>query len=69
MYIIQEIQTNNNVSSFLPAIVKVNKDEAESAYHMILASAAISAVQIHTAMMFNEYGEILMRESYTHNAQ
>ena len=44
MYIIQEIQTTGNQSSFLPAIQKANKDEMESTYHSIMAAAAISTL-------------------------
>lgn len=56
MYIIQEIQTTGNQSSFLPAIQKANKDEMESTYHSIMAAAAISTVEVHTCIVFDEHG-------------
>jgi hypothetical protein len=67
MYIIQEIQTNNSQTALLPALTYTNRDEAESAYHMKLGSAAISTVSIHTVIMYDEHGNILRREYYEHD--
>ncbi len=66
MYIIQEIQTTNNVSSLLPAITKTDRHEAESVFHTILASAAISQVTVHTAILYDEHGSVLRQEFYEH---
>ena len=66
MYIIQEIQTNKGVSSLLPAITKSDKNEAESAFHSVLSSAAISSVEVHTVVMYDEHGNILDRKFYEH---
>jgi hypothetical protein len=66
MYIIQEIQTNNSQTALLPALVYSNQDEAESAYHMKLGSAAISNIDIHTVIIYDEYGNIIKREYYNH---
>ena len=67
MYIIQEIQTSGSTSSLLPAVTKVDRAEAESAWHSIMASAAISAVPVHTVIMYDEHGNILQRGFYEHS--
>ena len=69
MYIIQEIQTTGNQTNLLPAITKTNRDEADSAYHSILASAAISSVTVHTVVMLDEHGNTVRREFYEHLPQ
>ena len=67
MYIIQEMQTNNGNTAMLPAITRADKNEAESVYHQKLASAAISSVEIHTVIMYDEHGENVVRTFYEHN--
>lgn len=69
MYIIQEIQTNGGQTALLPAITKADKNEMESAYHSILASAAISAAEVHTVVVFDEHGNTVKREYYEHAGQ
>lgn len=66
MYIIQEIQTNNGQSSLLPAVTKADKNEAESTWHSIMSAAAISSVQVHTVIMYDEHGNVEMRGYYEH---
>ena len=56
MFIIQEIQTENNVTTLLPAIQKESKLEADSAYYSIMAAAAISDVDVHTCIVYDEHG-------------
>lgn len=68
MYIIQEIQTSGATSSLLPAITKMDRDEAESTWHSIMASAAISAVPVHTVLLYDEHGNIIQRGFYEHTA-
>lgn len=67
MYIVQEIQTNDGQSSLLDPIKKVNKLEAESEWHIKMGYAAISEVQIHTVILYDEHGTIVMQGSYEHN--
>jgi hypothetical protein len=69
MYIINEIQTTGNQSALLPALTYADRNEAESAYHMKLGSAAISSVPVHTVVMFDEHGNLLKREFYEHAAE
>lgn len=66
MYIIQEIQTENNTTSLLPAITKTDRNEAESTYHSILASAYISSVDVHTVIMYDEHGNQIMAQYVEH---
>lgn len=69
MYIIQEIQTNNGQTALLPAITKSDKNGMESAFHSILASAAISTVDVHTVVVVDEHGNMVKREYYEHLPQ
>lgn len=66
MYIIQEIQTNNGKSTLLPAIDKQDKNKAESTWHSIMASAAISTVEVHTVIMYDEHGNMVKQGYYEH---
>lgn len=66
MYILQELQTTNNQTSLVPARTYTDKNEAESAFHLALASAAISQVEVHTVMLYDEHGNTLRREFYEH---
>lgn len=66
MYIIQEIQTNGNNTALLPAITKTDKNEMESTVHSILASAAISTVQVHAVVVYDEHGNQVQHKYYEH---
>ena len=66
MYIIQEIQTNNGQSALLPPITKEDKNEAESTWHSVMASAAISKVEVHTVIMYDEHGNMIRDGYYEH---
>lgn len=66
MYIIQEIQTNGTTSALTPAATYTERDQAESAFHMKCGSAAISSVNVHTVIMYDEHGNVLRREFYEH---
>ena len=66
MYIIQEIQTENNKTSLLPALTYADRHEAESAYYSKLASACISSVDVHTVIMYDEHGNQIMAQYIEH---
>ena len=66
MYIVQEIQTAGSHSALLPALTYTDRNEAESAYHTTLGAAAISSVEVHTVVMYDEHGNLLKREFYEH---
>ena len=66
MYILQEMQTNGSQTVLTPAATYTDKNEAESAFHMKLGSAAISSVNVHTVVLMDEHGNILRSEYYEH---
>lgn len=66
MYILQELQTTGNSTALVPARTYTDKNEAESAFHLALASAAISQVEVHTVVLYDEHGNTLRREFYEH---
>ena len=68
MYIIQEIQTTGNQTALVPATTYTDLNQAESAFHTALSFAAVSAVTVHTVMLYDEHGNIVRREYYEHPA-
>ena len=65
MYIIIELQTNDGVTANIVTAYN-NRNEAESKYHQILASASISSVNVHSAVMLDERGNLEKSEYYIH---
>lgn len=66
MYIVIEMQTDNGSTALLPALTYTDRNDAESAYHLKLGSAAVSSVDVHTVVMLDEHGDIVKREYYNH---
>lgn len=66
MYIVQEMQTTNHQTALVPAVVYADRNRAESAYHTALAAAAVSAVEVHAVVLFDEHGNVLRRDYYEH---
>ena len=66
MYIIIELQTTGNQTGSIIQ-TKETKDEAMSTYHSILAAAAISSVEYHTAIVMDKEGKYIARECYMHS--
>lgn len=66
MIIIQEIQTTGGQTALVPAATYTDRNEADSAFHMKLGSAAVSSVGVHTVIMYDEHGNVLRREYYEH---
>lgn len=65
MYIIIEIQTNDNSCSVLDD-VQQERNQAESVYHDKLRYAAVSTIPIHSVSLLNDAGERLKGETYYH---
>lgn len=65
MYIVIEMQTNGTTTATLTNAY-ANKNIAYQKYHTILASASVSSVGIHTALIMNEYGVVEARETFSH---
>ena len=69
MYILQEIQTTGNSTALVPAITYTDKNQGESAYYTALAAAAVSTVNVHTVMLYDEHGNIVRQGFYEHLPQ
>ena len=65
-YLVIEIQKNadGTVGNFVWAYTNIN--EAESKFHSVLASAAISSLPVHSCALLNESGYCIKAQSYTH---
>lgn len=68
MYILVELQTTNGTTANIVTAFE-DKLAAESAFHSVLASAAVSQVEIHAASLLDERGNLLKREFYRHRAE
>lgn len=66
MYIIQEIQTEAGVTALTPAYTETDINTAESIWHQKMAAAAISSVDIHTVLMYDEHGHVIKQGYYEH---
>ena len=69
MYIVQEIQTHLGETTLLPPLVYADWQQAESAYHSKLGSAAISNIQLHVVAMLDEYCNLIKNEWYEHELE
>ena len=68
MYIIIELQVyaDGNVGNIVTTANSYN--EAMSAYHTVLAAAAVSAVTKHSCTVLTSTGALVCNECYTHGA-
>lgn len=69
MFIILELQTNTDgtVGTLINAYTERN--DAESKYHLVLSSAAISTLPKHTAFMLTDDGRVVKSECYIHEIE
>lgn len=67
MYIVLEIQTTSTVETLVNAYE--DRNQAESKYHQILSAAALSSVPKHSAVLMDDAGYTLKRDSYEHEAE
>lgn len=65
MYVVIEIQTTNGITAQITT-VEPTKDVAEQKFHMIMAAAAVSNVEIHTAVILNPEGYVMKQDCYKH---
>ena len=65
-YIVIELQTmpDGAVANIVTSHNTINA--AESAYHSILAAAAISTLPVHSAVLLNNHGLLLEAYSFEH---
>lgn len=68
MYIVIELQTNvdGTVGNLVYAYDNIN--EAENKFYMVLASAAISLIPIHSVVLLDNTGICLRTGCYRHEA-
>ena len=68
MYLVIEIQKSGNS---LAQIVTTHSDrnEAEQKFHTVLAAAAVSKVEVHSAVLMFYDGTVFKRESYEHSEE
>lgn len=71
MFIVFEVQANadGTAGTLIYTYDDTNKDVAESKYHSILSSAAVSSVYRHSAFMLTDDGRLLRSECYTHEPE
>ena len=67
MYIVFEIQVNADGTLGTLTNTYENQNEAESAYHLKLGSAAVSALPVHSVVILSEEGFNVKRTCYKHN--
>lgn len=69
MYIIIEIQKNqdNQIATLVNSYT--DKNLAQQKYHQVLAAASVSSILIHSAVMLNEDGYLIKKQSYYHNIE
>lgn len=65
MFIVLELQTEAKTTT-IQSFVFTEESTAEQKYHQILSYAAVSTVDIHSAVIMNEDGVVLKNESYNH---
>ena len=65
MYIVLEIQKNGDAMTHLVS-QHDTLQEAESKFHQVLAAAAVSTVNVHSAVLIEENGAVLRTECYKH---
>lgn len=66
--IVTEIQKFENGQMSTPSYAFDDRNAAEAKYHTILASAAVSALPVHSCIMFTEEGLTLRSECFKHEA-
>ena len=66
MFIVIEIQKNQNGQVATLVNSYEDRNTAEQKYHQVLAAAAVSSLPVHTAAMLMEDGYQIKHESYSH---
>lgn len=69
MYIVLEVQTNNDNTIGTLVNTYEDRNAAESKYHQVLMSAAISELPFHYAFLLTNEGYTLKSEGYDHQLE
>lgn len=68
MYIVIELQKNNGqVANIVSSYEDLNT--ANNKYYTILAAAALSDIDAHSAVMLDDFGGYIKSECFTNNVQ
>lgn len=67
--IIIEIQHSNDGTTAVLHEVVADRNVAEQTYHTKLSYAAVSAVNVHSVVMLDDYGTRVKGETYYHGAE
>lgn len=65
-YIVIEIQKTDDTSISSIVTNHIDRNEAESKYHQVLAAASISSIQRHSAVMLMDDGTFMKSETFEH---
>ena len=65
-YLVIEIQTNSDGTVGNLVYSYADRNEAERQYHLVLSSAAVSALPAHAAVLMTSEGQSLERKCYHH---
>ena len=68
MYIVIEIQVNNGKVSTLTYQYE-DLDHANAKYHAILAAAAVSEIEAHSAVILTAWGAMVKSECFRHDGE
>lgn len=67
MFAVIEIQKNGATATPITTLF-TDKDDAYSKYHQVLAAAAVSTVEEHSAVLISEEGSYMFHEKFIHEA-
>ena len=68
-YLVIEIQTNQDGTIGNLVYSYADRSQAESKYHTILSSAAVSQLPVHAAALMTAEGQLLERKCYHHTVE
>ena len=68
MYLVIEIQKQGETLSSICTAFN-DQNLAEQSYHTILASASVSTVDVHSAVLMFYDGTVFKKETYYHNEE
>lgn len=66
MFLVIELQKTSETEISNIVSSHADRNQAESKYHQVLASAAVSDVLKHSAVLLTEEGVCIKRESFYH---
>lgn len=68
MFAVIEIQRNGATATPITTLF-ADKGDAYNKYHTVLAAAAVSQIEEHSAILVSEEGNYMFHEKYTHEGE